>query len=259
MRLLFIGAPGVGKGSYAQRLSKALDVAHISSGDLLRDAAKSGTTEGAEVKRLIENGEFVKDALIIDLIDAHLARLFPDGHAHPHPRYSRPSSPLKPHHVQHRIPKKVSFILDGFPRNLAQVKAIQGRIVVDHVINFTQPYNVIVAKVSSRRTCGGCGAIYNLASINEGGITMEPLVPKRPDGRCDHCGGTLNGRPDDAPEIVMDRLRRYEEVTRPVEEFYRVQGKLSTFPVLGGVKTYFPLLQTLIERLDTDVTGAVAP
>ena len=224
-RLLFIGAPGVGKGTYASRVSEAVGIPHISSGDLLRAEVKAGSAIGTQVKDLIDQGKFVSNDLVMDMIEADIRRRQSQG-----------------------------YILDGFPRSLEQAKAVDARkggvIAIEHVINFRQPYQVILEKVSQRRNCPSCGMVYNYAKIDVAGIKMDPLVPKV-EGKCDRCGCTdaFVTRPDDVREVVEKRLKLYEEQTAPLEEYYAAQGKLHQFDVLGGAKQYLPKVLDLLNSL----------
>lgn len=227
-RLLFVGAPGVGKGTYSSRAAAALHCSAISSGDLLRREVANGTATGLQVKSLIEKGVFVPDDLITEMMKAHIRALAMDK--------TNPNG----------------YILDGYPRNVAQATALwsSGAIPIDHVVHLTQPRNVIIKKLSSRRSCANCGFVYNLASIDEGGIKMEPLAPKV-EGVCDKCGSTspLLTRQDDQLEVVMKRQNDYEAVATPMLDFYAAKGILHEFPVLGGTKVYLPKLLDLLRQL----------
>lgn len=229
LRLLFIGAPGVGKGTYASRVAESLGLLHISSGDLLRAEVAKGAASpvGSQIKEKIDQGLFVPDALISEMISNHIKQ-----------------------HAASASSANNGFILDGYPRNLAQAQFVQqsGLIHIDRVYNLRQPYNVILSKISSRRSCADCGNGYNYANINEGGIKMEPLVPKV-EGVCDKCGSTkpFVTRPDDVFETVQRRLGLYQDVTKPLEDYYAQLGKLTHFDVLGGTKQFLPKLLKLID------------
>ncbi|XQJ27707.1 adenylate kinase, putative [Leishmania guyanensis] len=228
LRLLFTGAPGVGKGTYSSRAAASLGCHVVSSGDLLRKEVAEGTAIGKQVKDLIEKGVFVPDELIAKMMVQHIASLSADKEC--------PSG----------------YILDGYPRNISQAEALwsSGDIKIDHVINLTQPRNVIIKKLSSRRSCPDCGFVYNLASIDEGGIKMDPLKPKV-DGVCDKCGCTkpLITRKDDEIEVVTKRQDEYSAVAMPLLRFYKEKGVLHEFPVLGGTTVYLPMLLGLISAL----------
>ncbi|CCW64299.1 unnamed protein product [Phytomonas sp. EM1] len=230
-RLLFVGAPGVGKGTYSSRAAEALRCTSISSGDLLRREVERGTGIGKGVKSLIENGTFVPDALISEIVTTHFRQVCTST-------------------------KSRGYILDGFPRNFAQAKMIwdSGDMPIDRVINFTQPTSVILAKVSSRRMCSNCGFVYNLAKIDEGGIKMDPLLP-RVEGICDKCGSTgpLVTRKDDERSIMEARLKDYEKISAPLLHFYQEKGVLHNFEVLGGASQYLPRLLELIKTIYSQV------
>ncbi|CUG44331.1 adenylate kinase, putative [Bodo saltans] len=233
LRLLFIGAPGVGKGTYASRVAESLGLLHISSGDLLRAEVAKGSPVGAQIKEKIDQGLFVPDTLISEMISNHIQSSSAKG-------YILMATPAT--YPKHSLYSRVG--------NLSQAQFVQqsGLINIDRVYNLRQPYNVILAKISSRRSCADCGFGYNYANINEGGIRMEPLVPKV-DGVCDKCGSNkpFVTRPDDVLETVQRRLDLYQDVTKPLEDYYAHLDKLTHFDVLGGTKQFLPKLLKLID------------
>ncbi|KAG5477646.1 hypothetical protein CUR178_05352 [Leishmania enriettii] len=229
LRLLFVGAPGVGKGTYSSRAAVSLRCHAVSSGDLLRKEVARGTPIGKQVKGLIETGVFVPDELITKMMVQHIASLSADKEC--------PNG----------------YILDGYPRNISQAASLwtSGDIKIDHVINLTQPRSVIMKKLSSRRSCPGCGFVYNLASIDEGGIRMDPLKPKV-NGVCDKCGCTkpLITRKDDDIDVITKRQDEYSSVAMPLLRFYKEKGVLHDFPIGGGTDMCLPKLFELISSLD---------
>jgi adenylate kinase len=223
LRLMFLGAPGVGKGTYAARMTDMLQMPYVSSGDLLRAEVAAGTPRGLEIKGLIDQGEFVSDA-IVEAMVMDKVRKFDTASG---------------------------FLLDGFPRNHNQAHSIeQSGLKLDWVINLHQPASVIITKLASRRVCPTCGFTYNYAKIDEAGIKMDPLVPKVPN-TCDHCGyvGEFKARKDDREDIVRHRLEQYDEETKPLESYYEGRGLLVHFNVLGGAKTYMPRLLDVLGNL----------
>jgi len=187
MRLVFIGPPGVGKGTYATAISKKYGIPHISTGDILREEVKKGSEIGLKAREYMERGELVPDGIIIEIIRRRLAE----------------------------EDCKKGFILDGFPRTLPQAEALDRITRIDLVLNFVAPDEVIIERLSGRRICRVCGAIYHVKY-------MPPKVP----GKCDKCGGELYQREDDKPEVVRRRLEVYRKRTEPVIQYYRDKGVL---------------------------------
>ncbi|RLE63427.1 MAG: adenylate kinase [Thermoprotei archaeon] len=189
MKMVFIGPPGIGKGSYATELSKILKIPHISTGDIFREEIKKESELGKQVKKYVEKGLLVPDEIVIKV-------------------------------VENRLKKedcRNGFILDGFPRTLNQAKALDRITDIDLVLNFTAPVETIIGRISGRRICRKCGAIYHVKF-------MPPRVP----GKCDKCGGELYQREDDKPEVVVKRLKEYEETFKPIIDYYKEKKILVT-------------------------------
>lgn len=219
-RILMIGAPGVGKGTYATRAAETLGMKHIAMGDILRREIDQKTDIGVRFKDFVTQGKLVPDELIQELTVRN----------------------VKPHLAG-------KFLLDGVPRTVAQAKMLNDFLKLDLAVNLTQPFEVIVEKVAKRRVCDNpnCGDTYNLANIDHPcGIKMSPLAPKK-EGICDKCGSTISQRADDKEETVLKRLKTYEELTKPVLDFYAKQGIVVEFAVLGGVKQFFPKFMDLLK------------
>jgi adenylate kinase len=206
-RLVFLGPPGVGKGTQASQLARELEVPHLSTGDLLRAAVAEKTPLGLEAEGHIRSGGLVPDPLVLQILQERLAR--PDARA--------------------------GFILDGFPRNPAQARALDGITPVDAVISFDLPTEEIVARLGDRRICPKCNSVYNL-------VTKPPKVP----GRCDRDGTELVQRPDDRPEAVQTRLRVYAEQTAPLLGFYRERGLLRAVDASGSPEQVRARLAALV-------------
>lgn len=187
MRMVILGPPGSGKGTYASRLTSILGVPHISTGDLVREEIKSQTEIGKRIKDYVDRGELVPDEIIIDLLVRRLRK--PDAER--------------------------GFILDGFPRTVGQAEFLGKNFKIDLVINLNVSDEVIVQRLSNRLTCRRCGAIYNR-------ITLKPKV----DEICDICGGELYQREDDKPEVIRERLAVYKRSTEPLIRYYREKGIL---------------------------------
>jgi adenylate kinase len=195
-----LGPPGAGKGTQARMLRELAGIPQISSGDLLRAAVHEKSALGVEAARYMDRGELVPDDLVLNLIDERLGA--PDA--------------------------KKGFILDGFPRSVAQAEALRAMLLkrrgkgIDRVIALSVADEEIVRRVSGRRTCTQCDAMYHLVS--------EP--PKRP-GICDKCGGELYLREDDSEDTVRNRLNVYNATTRPLLEYYGALGVLAQIDGMG--------------------------
>lgn len=188
MKLILLGAPGAGKGTQADIVCERLGIPTISTGNIIREAVKTGTEMGKKAKEFIESGALVPDDVIIFIIKERLA--------------------------QKDCEK--GFILDGMPRTLAQAEALDKMgVVVDKVIDIEVSDERIERRMSGRRVCEACGTSYHL-----------DYKPSKVEGVCDRDGGKLIIRKDDHPETVRERLRVYHEQTEPLKEYYDKQGKL---------------------------------
>ena len=185
VNLIIFGAPGSGKGTYASRLKERLNVEVIATGDIFREMMKADAPLGRKVKGYVEKGLLVPDAITLEVLKQSLAK----------------------------IPKEKGFILDGYPRTIKQAKALDGIAKIDAIIHLTVPDWIIIERLSSRRICKNCGAIYNLLY----------LKPKN-DMVCDKCGGQLYQRSDDTPEVIKKRIEVYEKQTQPLLQYYMAKG-----------------------------------
>ena len=188
MKLILLGAPGAGKGTQAEILSRELGIPTISTGNILRAAVKAGTKVGLEAKAFMEAGQLVPDAVIIGILRERLAE--PDC--------------------------AKGYILDGVPRTIPQAEAMEEMgIDVDFALSIEVEDQVIVQRMSGRRTCKNCSTTFHI--VNN---------PPKVEGVCDNCGGELSIRKDDAPETVLARLETYHRETEPLKAFYEARGKL---------------------------------
>ncbi|MEM3979765.1 MAG: adenylate kinase [Ignisphaera sp.] len=187
MKLVFIGPPGIGKGTYAKMLNQKYGVLHISTGDIFREEISKGTELGIKVKQFVEKGLLVPDEIVIEIVKQVLRR----------PECEK------------------GFILDGFPRTIKQAEALEQITTIDAVFLFEAPVEIIIERVSGRLICPNCGAIYN--------IHWKP--PKTP-GICDVCGHTLIRRKDDEPDVVRARYQIYKQTFEPVIEYYKRKNLL---------------------------------
>ena len=188
MKLILLGAPGAGKGTQAEIISKRLNIPTISTGNILREAIKNGTPTGLKAKEFMDNGKLVPDDVIIGIVRERVAR---EDCAN-------------------------GYILDGVPRTIPQAQALEDAgIHFDCVVSIEIADSVIEARMTGRRVCGSCGASFHIAAN-----------PPKKEGVCDLCGSELVIRKDDAPETVKNRLKVFHTETEALKDFYRKLGIL---------------------------------
>ena len=188
MKIIFLGAPGAGKGTQADRLSVRLGIPTISTGAIIRAAIKDGTQMGLEAKKFIEAGAFVSDEVVIGIVKERLNESDCDK----------------------------GYILDGFPRSVPQAQALDEMgVSIDRVISLEVEDEVIIDRMSGRRVCADCGKTYHTIHL-----------PSTKGDSCDACGGMLKIRSDDAPDVVRSRLEVYHSTTEPLKDYYRNKGIL---------------------------------
>jgi adenylate kinase len=200
LNLIFLGPPGAGKGTQAQRLARRFGIPQLSTGDILRRAVAEGTSTGKKAKALMEAGKLVPDEVVNEIVDDALAR--PEA--------------------------KRGFLLDGFPRTVAQATALDEMLArrgrkIDYVLNLDVPTEVLVERLSGRLSCPTDGSVYHLRT--------NP--PKRP-GLCDRDGTPLVQRPDDQPDAVRRRLAEYENKTALLTDYYKPRGILRNIEGVGS-------------------------
>jgi adenylate kinase len=189
MKLILLGAPGAGKGTQAENISREFGIPQISTGNILRAEVKKGSELGLQVKDILAAGKLVPEEIVIAMVRERLKE--PDC--------------------------ANGYILDGFPRNIAQADALATFAKIDAVLVISVPDEKIVKRMAGRRTCPGCGATYHIESN-----------PPKKEGVCDTCGAELTIRADDREEVVRDRLRVYHEQTEPLIAYYTERGLVRT-------------------------------
>lgn len=212
MRVVFLGAPGVGKGTQADRIAAHFKVLKISTGDLLREAVRNQTKLGLEAKSYMDQGKLVPDSVVIGLVRDKLAG--PGG--------------------------AKGFVLDGFPRTVAQAEALgqvllEGNTPLHRVVNFQVPRVDVVRRLSGRRSCPKCQATFHVE-----------FAPSKSGANCDRCGEALVQRSDDKAEAIETRLKVYEEQTAPLIRYYRDRRLLSDLDASGPVDSVFEALFGLV-------------
>lgn len=213
MNLILLGPPGAGKGTQAQLIVDRYHIPQISTGDILRAAVKGKTPLGVKAKGFMDQGKLVPDELVIGIIEERLKA----ADCHP------------------------GFILDGFPRTIAQAEALQpilskmGRSI-DHVVNIEVGDEELVRRLTGRRTCKNCGAMFHIVFH----------APKR-EGICDRCGGTLYQREDDKEETIRTRLKEYQKQTSPLIQYYQQKKTLRSIQGVGGQEQIFEQIIRLLD------------
>ena len=205
MKLILLGPPGAGKGTQAVRLVEHYKIPQISTGDILRKAVKEGTEMGVMAKGYMDKGALVPDEVVIGIIRDRILESDCDN----------------------------GYILDGFPRTIAQAEALEGMLSemgsrIDHVVNISVNDEEIVKRLTGRRTCPACGAGYHIH-----------FDPPEKEGVCDKCGGVLIQRDDDTEGTIRSRLKVYRDQTEPLISFYDGKGLLRTIPGEGGMEEIF--------------------
>lgn len=226
MKIIFLGPPGSGKGTYSSRVSTSKNWPHISTGDLLREEVKNSTELGNKAKTYMDEGKLVPDEVIIDMLKKRIEQ----------------------------EDCKEGFILDGFPRTLPQASALENITQIDVVINLYVPEHVIIGKILARRTCENCGDIYNIADIKFGPnneYRMPPLGPKV-EGICDKCGGKLISRSDETEDVIKNRLKVYSEQTEPLVKFYTDKGLVKQVDVIGPPEIMVPKILEILNGLKSE-------
>jgi len=225
MKIIFLGPPGSGKGTYSKRIAPKYNLPHISTGDLLREHIKNQTEIGKKAIKYTNQGKLVPDEIIIEIL-------------------------------KERISKEdcqKGFILDGFPRTIEQAKTLKEITEIHAVFNLVLPEEILIEKICARRVCENCGEIYNVADINREGIRMPPMKPAI-ENICDKCQGPLIQRDDDNEETVKKRLEVYKEQTQPLIEFYKQENLLKDIYITGPPEEMVPKIIEELEKIKSSLS-----
>ena len=214
VRLIFLGPPGSGKGTQAQRLAARLGLFQLSSGDVLRRERQEGSEIGRKAAEYMDAGTLVPDDVITVVMLAGIDKLATG----------------------------TGFILDGFPRTVPQAESLeaglkQRKLAIDAVIDFKLDDEEIVQRIGGRRVCNSCAATYNVS-----------FLPPRVDGKCDKCGGELIQRKDDRREVIVTRLETYRAQTAPLIEFYSRRGRLQAVDSAAGADAVEAAVSRIVEK-----------
>jgi adenylate kinase len=225
MRIVLLGAPGSGKGTQAKKLTDKYHVPQISTGDLLRAAVKAGTLLGLQAKAAMDAGRLVSDEIVLGMIKERLSQ----------------------------ADAQKGFILDGFPRNLAQAEALDTLLAklkqpLQAALLIEVDLDTLIQRMTGRRTCESCGQMYNIYTS-----------PSKLDDRCDKCGGNLRHRADDNEETIGNRLRVYEGQTAPLINFYRDQGILRTVQGSGEISDIHKAIVKIVSNLPDRTVQTTRP
>ncbi len=210
MKLIFLGAPGAGKGTIAKMVMEKYNIPQISTGDIFRDNVKSETELGKKAKEYIDKGELVPDEITVGMVKE---RLIKDD-------------------------CKNGYILDGFPRTIPQAEALANIGKIDKVIDFQARDDVIIQRLSGRRTCRKCGAIFHVVNI-----------PPKVEGICDKCGGELVQRSDETEDVIKNRLEVYRKQTAPLIDYYEKKGMLAAVDANTSPEPIFAGTVKVIETI----------
>jgi adenylate kinase len=214
LSLVLFGPPGAGKGTQSQLMLNASNMVHISTGNLFRDAIENKTPLGVQAQAYVDAGKLVPDSIVIGLVREFIEKN-----------------------------KTVDFILDGFPRTIPQAESLEQQIAevgarpISKALFLEVPQNDLLERLSGRRVCKNCGAVYNVTSN----------TPKK-EGVCDVCGGEVYQRKDDAPEAIKTRLEAYEKSTSPLKEFYTSKGLFVSINGLGTTDEVFKRITPFLKN-----------
>ena len=213
MNLILFGPPGVGKGTQGERLASDVGLKHMAMGDILRSAVRDGTNAGLQAKAYMDDGKLVPDAVVVAMIEEHIA-----------------------------ADRSAGFLLDGFPRNVAQGKALDEMLAkhgisLDHIVFMDAPEENLLERLCGRLICSACGFGFH-----------RQYSPPQKSGRCDRCDGELYQREDDREEVIAHRLEVYREQTQPLLGYYQDRPGFSVLDASGEMDAVYAVLKQVVEK-----------
>ena len=209
--MILLGAPGAGKGTQAKMIAEKYQIPHLATGDLLREAVTNETALGKAAKIFMDRGEFVTDQIVIDLIQERL----------------------------NSVDTGNGFILDGFPRTVQQAEKLAEVEKIDLVLNIDVNFNKLLERLTGRRSCGNCGAVYHI-KYNQ---------PKN-ENLCDKCGSKLYQRTDDSEDVIRNRLETYNKQTKPLIQYYNERKMLRNIQGSGGIDEIFSIIIGILDNIN---------
>ncbi|KYO02121.1 GTP:AMP phosphotransferase, putative [Plasmodium reichenowi] len=226
MRIVLFGAPGVGKGTFAEILSKKENLKHINVGNILRNEIKKESNIGKEIQNVVRSGNLVSDSLIINIVHDEMKNILNK--------------------------KYKGFILDGFPRNMYQSKELIKMTNIDLFVNIYLPRNILIKKLLGRRICNICDKNFNVSNIQQDSFDMPPILPSKD---CIQCNGHTNliKRKDDNEDIINHRLNSYESDYIPIIQFFKNEKyNLIDFPLRRGIRDFDDFYSILVNYIKNE-------
>jgi len=213
MNLILLGPPGAGKGTQAELINMRYCIPHISTGDIFRAAIKEGAALGVKSQKYLDSGQLVPDEIVVGIVEERLQQ----------------------------TDCQKGFLLDGFPRTIRQADALEEFLngfsrIITAVINIEVDFEILLTRITGRRVCRGCAAVYHIQNKRE-----------KVAGVCDHCGGEIYQRDDDLPEIVKKRIQVYQNQTEPLISYYRNKGLLESFDGQESIAVLFQKISQAVE------------
>lgn len=230
MKLVLLGAPGAGKGTQAKKISLRYGIPHLSTGDLLRNAIRDGTSAGKEAEGFMSRGELVPDHVVLNILENEVNVRSEDHH-------DEQANDQREELIDGQVEdQRNGFILDGFPRSIDQARALDDLVELDIVVNIDVDLDLLMKRLTGRRSCSSCGAVFHIMNN-----------PPREEGICDQCGSGLTRRKDDNEETVGKRIETYLSQTQPLIDHYKDKGILRIVDGNGEINKIFEEIALVLD------------